>query len=162
MVLIQQIVVAGHTFFYIAFFFCIGRRERCYLSLRLLGLTASPAVYTNSLLATLNARKMIRGAADGIQSTTDNCNISLSLREFPKSGQITSRVSSLATTCRQNWFRGSSHGSSNVNPRFLVCSPVLLWLLITDSIIKRIYQSKLTLRKSLRGIALMNLGIWKR
>ncbi|TFK75054.1 hypothetical protein BDN72DRAFT_832769 [Pluteus cervinus] len=59
-----SIVVAGETFLYIAFFFCIGR------------------LYANSLLATLNARKMIRGAADGIHSTSDN--VSLSLREFPK------------------------------------------------------------------------------
>lgn len=48
-------------------------------------------VYSNSLLATLNARKMIRGAADGIQSTGDN--LSLSLRDFPKNGTMSSRVS---------------------------------------------------------------------
>ncbi|KAF8649291.1 hypothetical protein AX16_005895 [Volvariella volvacea WC 439] len=67
-----SIVVAGNTFFYIAFFFCIGR------------------LYTNSLLATLNARKMIRGAADGIHSTSDN--VSLSLREFPKNGPAAVKV----------------------------------------------------------------------
>ncbi|KIK02541.1 hypothetical protein K443DRAFT_96699 [Laccaria amethystina LaAM-08-1] len=54
-----SIVVAGHTFLYIAFFFCIGR------------------LYSNSLLATLNARKMIRGAADGIHSTSTCENMSL-------------------------------------------------------------------------------------
>ncbi|RXW17156.1 hypothetical protein EST38_g8698 [Candolleomyces aberdarensis] len=64
------IVVAGHTFLYIAFFFCIGR------------------LYTNSLLATLNARKMIRGSADGIHSTSDN--LSFSLRDLPKNGTVTS------------------------------------------------------------------------
>ncbi|KAF8075270.1 hypothetical protein FPV67DRAFT_1665992 [Lyophyllum atratum] len=67
----KLIVVAGNTFLYIAFFFCIGR------------------LYSNSLLATLNARKMIRGAADGIHSTTDN--ISLSLREYPKTGTVSSK-----------------------------------------------------------------------
>ncbi|KDR81049.1 hypothetical protein GALMADRAFT_153413 [Galerina marginata CBS 339.88] len=66
-----RIVVAGNTFLYIAFFFCIGR------------------LYTNSLLATLNARKMIRGAGEAIHSTSEN--LSLSLREFPKNGAISSR-----------------------------------------------------------------------
>ncbi|KAG6917109.1 hypothetical protein DXG01_003929 [Tephrocybe rancida] len=66
-----SITIAGKTFLYIAFFFCIGR------------------LYSNSLLATLNARKMIRGSADGIHSTSEN--ISLSLREFPKNGTISSR-----------------------------------------------------------------------
>ncbi|KAF8885055.1 hypothetical protein CPB84DRAFT_1816875 [Gymnopilus junonius] len=66
-----SIIVAGNTFLYIAFFFCIGR------------------LYTNSLLATLNARKMIRGAGEAIHTTSDN--YSLSLREFPKNGAITSR-----------------------------------------------------------------------
>lgn len=63
-----SIVLAGHTFLYIMFFFCIGR------------------LYSNSLLATLNARKKIRAAADNIQNTSDN--LSLSLREFPRSGGI--------------------------------------------------------------------------
>ncbi|KAJ3507836.1 hypothetical protein NMY22_g16808 [Coprinellus aureogranulatus] len=61
------ITVAGDTFIYIAFFFCIGR------------------LYTNSLLATLNARKMIRGAADPIHTTSD---FSYSLREMPKNGTV--------------------------------------------------------------------------
>lgn len=61
-----SITVAGSTFLYIAFFFCIGR------------------LYTNSLLATLNARKLIRGAADGIHTTSDN--LSFSMREVPKHG----------------------------------------------------------------------------
>ncbi|EAU81155.2 hypothetical protein CC1G_10442 [Coprinopsis cinerea okayama7 len=52
-----SITVAGHTFLYIAFFFCIGR------------------LYTNSLLATLNARKMIRGSADGIHTTSENISL---------------------------------------------------------------------------------------
>ncbi|KAF8812047.1 hypothetical protein BYT27DRAFT_7088201 [Phlegmacium glaucopus] len=64
-----SIVVAGHTFIYIGFFFCIGR------------------LYTNSLLATLNARKMIRIAGEGIQTTSEN--LSVSLREFPKNGPMT-------------------------------------------------------------------------
>jgi hypothetical protein len=44
------------------------------------------SVYSNSLLATLNARKKIRAAADGIHNTSDN--LSLSLREFPRNGGI--------------------------------------------------------------------------
>ncbi|KAF8879437.1 hypothetical protein CPB84DRAFT_1687940 [Gymnopilus junonius] len=67
-----SIVVAGNTFLYIAFFFCIGR------------------LYTNSLLASLNARKMIRRSGEAIHTTSDN--ISLSLRDFPNYGEITSRV----------------------------------------------------------------------
>ncbi|KAL1738206.1 hypothetical protein HDZ31DRAFT_9946, partial [Schizophyllum fasciatum] len=53
-----SITVAGHTFWYIAFFFCIGR------------------LYSNSLLATLNARKAIRTSADGAYSSEDN-NVSI-------------------------------------------------------------------------------------
>ncbi|KAF8631313.1 hypothetical protein AX15_002459 [Amanita polypyramis BW_CC] len=68
-----SIVVAGETFLYIAFFFCIGR------------------LYSNSLLATLNARKMIRGSADGIQSTGEDFNYSVSLRDIPKTATIGSR-----------------------------------------------------------------------
>ncbi|KAF7289480.1 hypothetical protein HMN09_01342000 [Mycena chlorophos] len=52
-------------------------------------------IYCNSLLATLNARKMIRGAADGVHTTSEN--LSLSLREFqPKNTtlSISSKVSS--------------------------------------------------------------------
>ncbi|KAJ7780331.1 hypothetical protein DFH07DRAFT_470123 [Mycena maculata] len=64
-----SIVVAGNTFIYILFFFCMGR------------------LYCNSLLATLNARKFIRGAADGVHTTSEN--LSLSLREFqPKSTSL--------------------------------------------------------------------------
>ncbi|KAJ7777374.1 hypothetical protein B0H16DRAFT_1505266 [Mycena metata] len=63
-----SIIAAGNTFIYILFFFCMGR------------------LYCNSLLATLNARKMIRGAADGVHTTSEN--VSLSLREFPKSASL--------------------------------------------------------------------------
>ncbi|KAF9442461.1 hypothetical protein P691DRAFT_681470, partial [Macrolepiota fuliginosa MF-IS2] len=68
-----SIVLAGQTFFYIMFFFCIGR------------------LYSNSLLATLNARKNIRAAADGIHNTSDN--MSLSLREFPRGVSMATKVS---------------------------------------------------------------------
>ncbi|KAH6880981.1 hypothetical protein BKA70DRAFT_171516 [Coprinopsis sp. MPI-PUGE-AT-0042] len=68
-----SITVAGHSFLYIAFFFCIGR------------------LYTNSLLATLNARKKIRGSENGINSTTDQ--FTLSARDTHKvgNGGVTSR-----------------------------------------------------------------------
>ncbi|CAK5267359.1 unnamed protein product [Mycena citricolor] len=66
---ISKTVVAGNTFIYILFFFCMGR------------------LYCNSLLATLNARKMIRSAADGVNHTSENA--SLSLREFhPKNSSL--------------------------------------------------------------------------
>ncbi|KAF5316761.1 hypothetical protein D9619_006843 [Psilocybe cf. subviscida] len=60
-----SIVVAGNTFLYIAFFFCIGR------------------LYTNSLLATLNARKMIRVAGNSVHTASGD-QLTLSLHEFPK------------------------------------------------------------------------------
>ncbi|KAF4610712.1 hypothetical protein D9613_007296 [Agrocybe pediades] len=69
---LDKITVAGNTFLYIAFFFCIGR------------------LYTNSLLATLNARKSIRGAGDAIHTLTTSGG-DLSLAQFPKSGCNASR-----------------------------------------------------------------------
>lgn len=52
------------TFIYIAFYFCIGR------------------LYTNSLLATLNARKKLRELSDGIQNTSAMENVSVSLQSL--------------------------------------------------------------------------------
>lgn len=57
------ILVAGNTFLYIAFFFCIGR------------------LYTNSLLATLNARKKIRNVGSAIHTPSD---VSYSMKDFGK------------------------------------------------------------------------------
>jgi len=89
---IFQIVVAGNTFFYIAFFFCIGRRKSItsYLPCRSRqDLRHGWTVYTNSLLATLNARQMIRNDL-GKNSTWDKAKLSLS--QFFKSGSMASRV----------------------------------------------------------------------
>ncbi|KAJ7065239.1 hypothetical protein C8F01DRAFT_736225 [Mycena amicta] len=72
-----SITVAGNTFIYILFFFCMGR------------------LYCNSLLATLNARKMIRGAADGVHTTSEN--LSLSLREFQPKNTTLSMSSKVST-----------------------------------------------------------------
>ncbi|KAF5367897.1 hypothetical protein D9757_011249 [Collybiopsis confluens] len=47
-----SILAAPNTFIYVSFFFCMGR------------------LYTNSLLATLNARKMIRSAGDNVHPTS--------------------------------------------------------------------------------------------
>ncbi|KAF4569431.1 hypothetical protein EYR40_008412 [Pleurotus pulmonarius] len=66
----KLIAVAPTTFLYIAFFFCLGR------------------LYSNSLLATLNARKMIRAASGGVQSTSDHNNISF--REIPATKSLKS------------------------------------------------------------------------
>ncbi|KIK04892.1 hypothetical protein K443DRAFT_394828 [Laccaria amethystina LaAM-08-1] len=57
------------TFIYIAFFFCIGR------------------LYTNSLLATLNARKKIRELSNGIESISGN---SISLNSLGMNRKISS------------------------------------------------------------------------
>ncbi|KAF8328508.1 hypothetical protein F5887DRAFT_1143082 [Amanita rubescens] len=65
-----SIVVAGESFIYIAFFFCSGR------------------LYTNSLLATLNAREMIRGAESFQSIGKDH---SFSLRDTPKTTTIGSK-----------------------------------------------------------------------
>ncbi|KAF7770245.1 hypothetical protein Agabi119p4_6219 [Agaricus bisporus var. burnettii] len=72
-----SIVLAGQTFLYIMFFFCIGR------------------LYSNSLLATLNARKSIRAAADAINNTSEH--VSVSLREFSRAGGTTGIVTKRPT-----------------------------------------------------------------
>ena len=46
-------------------------------------------VYTNSLLATLNARKRIRSAGSAIHTPTD---ISLFMRDFPTTASVALRV----------------------------------------------------------------------
>lgn len=68
-----SILAAGHTFIYIAFFFCIGR------------------LYSNSLLATLNARKSIRNAGSGVNTATPT-DVSFSMKDFAKSTAIGSHV----------------------------------------------------------------------
>ncbi|SJL15367.1 uncharacterized protein ARMOST_18860 [Armillaria ostoyae] len=65
-----SILTAPNTFIYIAFFFCVGR------------------LYSNSLLATLNARKRIRIAAEGINSSSE---ISFSLKNISKASAYSSR-----------------------------------------------------------------------
>ncbi|KJA16677.1 hypothetical protein HYPSUDRAFT_206864 [Hypholoma sublateritium FD-334 SS-4] len=67
-----SIVCAGNTFLYISFFFCIGR------------------LYTNSLLATLNARKMIRNAGTAVHTASGDGSATVSLQTFPK-GHMASR-----------------------------------------------------------------------
>ncbi|PPQ88744.1 hypothetical protein CVT25_008551 [Psilocybe cyanescens] len=78
---VNKIVVAGNTFLYIAFFFCIGR------------------LYTNSLLATLNARKGIRDAGDGIHSTSEN--LTLSMRNVPLSSRRPTNISIKIDTTKE-------------------------------------------------------------
>ncbi|PBK60598.1 hypothetical protein ARMSODRAFT_982132 [Armillaria solidipes] len=65
-----SILTAPNTFIYITFFFCMGR------------------LYSNSLLATLNARKRIRTAAEGINSSSE---ISFSLKDISKASAYSSR-----------------------------------------------------------------------
>ncbi|KIM39499.1 hypothetical protein M413DRAFT_29229 [Hebeloma cylindrosporum] len=60
-----SIVVAGDTLIYVAFFFCLGR------------------LYTNSLLATLNARKKIRSLGLTMQTVA-----SLSMTDFSTSAPV--------------------------------------------------------------------------
>ncbi|KAF5378715.1 hypothetical protein D9757_010759 [Collybiopsis confluens] len=61
------ILAAPNTFIYISFFFCMGR------------------LYTNSLLATLNARKTIRAAGDKVQSASHALNNHSSFGPFARS-----------------------------------------------------------------------------
>ncbi|KAH8804266.1 hypothetical protein DL96DRAFT_637435 [Flagelloscypha sp. PMI_526] len=63
-----SILLAPNTFIYITFFFIIGR------------------LYSNSLLATLNARKMIRSAADGITTSVKGEGFSLKELSYTGSG----------------------------------------------------------------------------
>ncbi|KAJ3911942.1 hypothetical protein F5877DRAFT_85363 [Lentinula edodes] len=65
------ILAAPSTFIYIPFFFCMGR------------------LYTNSLLATLNARKMIRNAGDNAQITSGQ-NFTFSFTSFKKPASLVS------------------------------------------------------------------------
>ncbi|KAK0199247.1 hypothetical protein DFS33DRAFT_376261 [Desarmillaria ectypa] len=65
-----SILTAPNTFIYITFFFCMGR------------------LYSNSLLATLNARKGIRTAAEGINSSSE---INFSLKDISKASAYASR-----------------------------------------------------------------------
>ncbi|KAK0215092.1 hypothetical protein IW262DRAFT_263373 [Armillaria fumosa] len=65
-----SILTAPNTFIYITFFFCMGR------------------LYSNSLLATLNAREGIRTAAEGINSSSE---ISFSLKDISKASAYSSR-----------------------------------------------------------------------
>ncbi|KAJ7708790.1 hypothetical protein B0H17DRAFT_365519 [Mycena rosella] len=106
-----SIVVAGNTFIYILFFFCMGR------------------LYANSLLATLNARKMIRGAADGVHTTSEN--LSLSLREFQPKNTSLSMASkrpniSIKIDTTQEFNRdieeGEKSGTHSAAVRFDLCS----------------------------------------
>ncbi|KAJ3813978.1 hypothetical protein F5876DRAFT_62699 [Lentinula aff. lateritia] len=66
-----SILAAPNTFIYISFFFCMGR------------------LYTNSLLATLNARNKIRNAGDNVQ-TTSGQNFSFSFKSFTKPSSFVS------------------------------------------------------------------------
>ncbi|KAJ3725667.1 hypothetical protein DFJ43DRAFT_574179 [Lentinula guzmanii] len=60
-----SILAAPNTFIYITFFFCMGR------------------LYTNSLLASLNARKKIRNGGDNVHTTTGH-NFSFQSKSFTK------------------------------------------------------------------------------
>ncbi|KAJ3795849.1 hypothetical protein GGU11DRAFT_199819 [Lentinula aff. detonsa] len=60
-----SILAAPDTFIYITFFFCMGR------------------LYTNSLLASLNARKKIRNGGDNVHTTTGH-NFSFQSKSFTK------------------------------------------------------------------------------
>ncbi|KAJ4480144.1 hypothetical protein J3R30DRAFT_2583565 [Lentinula aciculospora] len=74
-----SILAAPNTFIYILFFFCMGR------------------LYTNSLLATLNARKKIRAGGDNIQ-TTSGQNFSFSFnKSFTKPSSFSSYPSKKQT-----------------------------------------------------------------
>lgn len=59
--------------------------------------TSRTAVYTNSLLATLNARKMIRDAAEGINTTTGD-NISLPCKGRASSSKVCFKLSSAVSS----------------------------------------------------------------
>ncbi|KAJ3761015.1 hypothetical protein EV360DRAFT_80651 [Lentinula raphanica] len=73
-----SILIWGKTLIYVAFYFSLGR---CSYPLRLhiceISDKLSQKVYSNSLLATLNARKSIRGLDDD-----DGANVSFSLQTF--------------------------------------------------------------------------------
>lgn len=61
--ILSQILAFGDSLIYVAFYFCLGRRK-CPTSLKVSEITNGKAVYSNSVLVTLNARKMIRRVGD--------------------------------------------------------------------------------------------------
>ncbi|KAJ7584711.1 hypothetical protein C8J56DRAFT_1054190 [Mycena floridula] len=76
-----SIITAPNTFLYISFFFIIGR------------------LYSNSLLASLNARKMIRTASEGVNTTSDG-RLSLGsrgLRHLSQGGSGSWRIANIST-----------------------------------------------------------------
>jgi hypothetical protein len=76
-----SILAAPNTFIYIAFFFCLGR------------------LYTNSLLATLNARKMLRGTES---RSVDAMSVSLrdlAIKHLPRS--ISVKIDTTTTTTQE-------------------------------------------------------------
>ena len=80
----KQITAAGNTFIYIAFFFCLGRRKyllSAYQIPMILTERTGYTVYSNSLMAILNARQSIRNML------SDEIN-SISLGGIPQSSGI--------------------------------------------------------------------------
>lgn len=86
-------MAAPNTFIYIAFFFNIGRRT--YFVTKLAGFLFTdirlPLVYSNSMLATLNARSIIRGQLSETQT------VSMSKMRKNNSSVNPSQVSTLLT-----------------------------------------------------------------
>lgn len=91
---VYKILAAPNTFIYITFFFAMGRRTSDNSSRNLcLKLMPFRTVYTNSLLATLNARNAIRRAGDNVQSTSGiNIPASSFSNSFNKVASFTSKV----------------------------------------------------------------------
>ncbi|KAF9066597.1 hypothetical protein BDP27DRAFT_1365568 [Rhodocollybia butyracea] len=81
-----SIVTAPNTFIYIAFFFCMGR------------------LYTNSLLATLNARKSIRDRGNNTHDNTHTTNTG----NFPLSFRCMTKPTSLLSGSKRETRLGNS------------------------------------------------------
>ncbi|KAJ7049808.1 hypothetical protein C8F01DRAFT_1264850 [Mycena amicta] len=99
----RHIIIAGNTFLYILFFFCIGH------------------LYCNSLLATLNARNMMRGATCGVHTISHshrepqamNTTLSFPAESFgPLRSAQTQKAPTKLGSNQEGWTQGRSDSLS--------------------------------------------------
>ncbi|KAF8903244.1 hypothetical protein CPB85DRAFT_1226543, partial [Mucidula mucida] len=126
-----SILAWGHTFIYITFFFCIGR------------------LYSNSLLATLNARKRIRASGEGVNTTSDNQGMGFSLKDISsqsKPGTLGTKTShptniSIKIDTTKEFATDDGGMANNEKDNDDVCSSLLrMYLSLTTRMIVRLEQ----------------------
>ncbi|KAJ3514888.1 hypothetical protein NLJ89_g2112 [Agrocybe chaxingu] len=86
-----SILASPNTLIYVAFYFCLGRRKYLYLPSKACSDSSVSSVYSNSVLATLNARQIIRRMGE------DSDELSFSLPAFPslRSANISIKIDTI-------------------------------------------------------------------